>query len=326
MSLVFEWGVTPAQWEAYLARCPRATFFHTHAWYAANAAASGYRLNTAFARFSDHDEALLPLAVSPRFRGLVQTAVAGIETGYGGLVSPGPLSEERVAAVYQRVRAVYPNLRVTGNPFEAYPNVPPDGVRETDSTQVLPLLDPAEQRKRMSDTRLKHCKRAAKAGFRLEVVEGLTADDVPRFYPLYARHAADWSYTRWIRDEAFFVALTTHAGRLLVLLLAYQGDQLAGMRILGLTGPVVMDLFLATDPAFEPQYVGPLLAEAALNWAHASGYARFDFQPSGRLEGVHRYKAAFGAEEVANVITVHSSLLGRSLESVWQLTKGREAS
>lgn len=325
MSLLLDWDVTPARWDAFLADCPRATFFHTHAWYAANAAAAGYRLNTALARFADGAEALLPLAVSPRFRGLIQTAWAGIETGYGGLVSPLPLSGAQVAAVYQQVRARYPNLRVTGNPFEAYPNAPPDGARLADNTQVLPLLDPASQRKRMSDTRQKHCKRAAKAGFRLEIVEGLSADDVARFYPLYASHAADWTYTKWARDEAYFRALAVHAGELLVLLLAHQGDRLAGMRLLGLTGPVVMDLFLATDPEFEPQHVGPLLVESALNWSHAQGYARFDFQPSGRLEGVKRYKAAFGAEIVLNFITGYSNLFGRSLEGLWQLTKGRDS-
>jgi CelD/BcsL family acetyltransferase involved in cellulose biosynthesis len=325
MSLEFEWAVTPAEWDAFLACCPRATFFHTHAWYAANAAAAGYRLNTALARFPEGAEALLPLAVSPQFRGLIRTASAGIETGYGGLVSPAPLNAAQVAAIYRRVRARYPNLRVTGNPFEAYPNVPADGVRQVDDTQVLPLLDPADQRRAMSDTRVKHCKRAAKAGFRLEIVEGVSPADVPRFYPLYAQHAAEWTYTKWARDEAYFLALATHAGELLVLLLAYHGDRLAGMRLLGLTGPVVMDLFLATDPAFEPLHVGPLLVEAALNWCHAHGYSRFDFQPSGRLEGVKRYKAAFGAESVPNVITTYSSLLGRSLEGIWQLTKGREA-
>lgn len=325
MALTVDWAVSPARWEAFVAGCPRATFFHTHAWHAANAAVLGYVPAAALIRFEDGQEALLPLSVAKRFKGLVAVALAGVETGYGGLVSPEPLSPERVAAAYAAVRKVYPDLDVTGNPFEAYSNVPPGGSVQEDDTLVLPVLGPEAQRERMSSTRVKQCKRARKAGFRLEVVEGLGVDDVERFYPLYARHAAGWAYQKWVRDEAYFRTLAVHAGPKLVLVLAYQGDDLAGFRILGVTGPVVMDLFLATDEAFERLNVGPLLAEAALDWCREKGYRALDLQPGGVLDGVRRYKMSFGPERLRHVHTSHQGLAGRSIELAWRLATKKRA-
>lgn len=318
------WNVDVETWTRLVAESPNATFFHTPAWYEANRCL-GYEPAAVAFRWPDGTEALLPLALKPSYKGLLKEGFAGIENGYGGLVSARPLSPMQVAAAYQGVRRRYADLRVVGNPFEVYANVPADGERHEDATQVVPVLEPAAQRKRMSDTRVKHCKRGAKAGFTLEVKSGLTGEDAARFYALYASRAADWDYGKWARDEAYFRSLCEVAGRHLVLFLAYQGETLAGFRLLGVTGPVVMDLFLATDPAFEPQHVGPLLVEAPLNWCFEQGYAQFDFQPSGRLEGVKAYKASFGAEPVPHAHVVLRGTAGRSLDALRRLIRPEAA-
>ncbi|MDB5101817.1 MAG: putative methicillin resistance protein [Cyanobacteria bacterium RYN_339] len=306
------WELPVEAWSAFVARCPDATFFHTPEWYAAH----GLPTATPLIRFEDGAEALLPLAVSRRFRGLVAEGLAGLENGYGGLVSPGPLTDAQVNAAYALVRQRFPDLAVVGNPFGAYPNLPAGSPLALDATQVLPVVDREAQRKLMVATRRKHVAKALEAGFRLEVRTALQAEDAASFYPLYAERAAGWTYTKWVRDEAYFRRLCEAAGAKLALFLAYKNDELAGFRLLGLQGPVVMDLFLATAERHDRDQVGPYLVVEPLAWLHERGYELFDFQPSGRLEGVKAYKASFGATPREHATTRQAGWVGRGLDAL----------
>lgn len=320
MGVEVTWDVDRKTWDGFVARCPNATFFHTAAWYEANRNL-GYEPAAALLRIDGGAEALLPLAVRPSFKGLWKEAYAGIENGYGGLVSPSRLSRAHVESAYRAVRRRYPDMRVVANPFEAYPNWPGSGPLEPDTTLVVPLTDRDSQRRRMSATRQKHARRAARAGFELAVRTDLTADDASRFYPLYAAHAAHWDYGKWARDEAYFREVCEKAGTKLVLVTAHHGGRAVGFRLLGLTGPVVMDLFLATDREFDDRHVGTFLAEAAMAWCREAGHTGFDLQPSGRLEGVRAYKASLGATEIPHGHMVLRGVAGRSLDTLWRLAR-----
>lgn len=320
MGVDVTWRVDRETWDAFVARCPNATFFHTAAWYEANRSL-GYEPAAARLRFDDGAEALLPLAVRPAFKGLRKEAYAGIENGYGGLVSPRPLDAAQVEAAYRAVRRRYPDMRVVGNPFESYANCPASGPLEPDTTLVVPLTHREAQRRLMSATRQKHARRAARAGFAIAIRTNLTADDAARFHPLYAAHSARWDYGKWARDEGYFREVCAAAGDRLVLVTAHHGGRAVGFRLLGLTGPVVMDLFLATDRDFDDRYVGTRLAEEAMAWCHTRGYTAFDLQPSGRLEGVRAYKASLGATVLPHGHMVLRGVAGRSLDTLWRLAR-----
>lgn len=315
------WDLSIEAWSSFLARCPQATFFHSPQWYRAHARAMGYQPHNVLIRFEDGAEAFLPFALRRSYRGLVTEAWAGIENGYGGLVSPTPLTPGQVETAYNLMRRRFPDLVVVGNPYERYINVPPGAPRQDDETQVLAIVDPEAQRKLMAETRGKQVKRAAGAGFRVEVIHKPTEADAARFYPLYAERAADWAYTKWVRDESYFRALLAEAGDQLVLFLGYHEDRLAGFRLLGLYGPVVMDLFLATSRDFEKLYVGPHLVAEPLAWCHEQGYELFDFQPSGRLEGVKAYKGSFGATSRPHFTTRQGGMVGRTLSTMRALVQ-----
>jgi CelD/BcsL family acetyltransferase involved in cellulose biosynthesis len=138
-------------------------------------------------------------------------------------------------------------------------------------------------------------------------------------YPLYAAHAAQWQYTKWLRDEAYFRSLFSHAGEQLVLAIARHEGKLAGFRLLGCLGPTVMDLHLSTAKEYEPLDVGPLLVAEPLAWLHEHGYQTFDFLPSGQLEGVRIYKESFGAQPLSFSRASHQGLLTRSLATLWRM-------
>lgn len=296
MAMQIDWAIDRDTWRAFLARCSNATFYHDPGWYEARREALSLRLVTPHFRFGDGAEALLPLAVRRTYRGLVNCAYSGLETGYGGLVAPVPLLPHHRMAAYEAVRRRYPDLVVTGSPHEAYDNGPSGATCEHDLTQVLAVLPPDAQARAMSTMRARHLKKAAKEGLSLQVVTPPQAADVTTFYPLYTAHAATWAYTRWLRDAAYFRALCQHAGDKLVLFIARLGDEPVGFHLIGLgTGPVIQ-LHLATSAEGDRLNAGTWLIAESLAWCHAQGHTRFDFLPSGRLEGVRAYKGSFGAE------------------------------
>lgn len=319
------WGIQREAWQSFVDRCPNATFFHTPGWYLAHAESLGYKLATVHIRFEGGREALLPMATRRKFKGLLREAMAGIETGYGGLVSPQPLSQDQVDEAYRLVLGRYPDLVITGNPHEAYSNLPSWLVRDEDCTQVALLLPPEEQRKQMSKSRVKTIRAAHEEGYDLIIKRGLSVRDVQEFYGCYAEHAAEWNYTKWVRDEEYFRALLRHGGQDMVLFLAYRDEFLAGFRLLGCYGRNVMALNVARAKRYKDWSVGPYLAAESMAWCHAEGYDAMDFMPSGRLESVRSYKASFGGRSVPHAVASHSGAVGASAQVVRQLLRGAPA-
>jgi hypothetical protein len=256
---------------------------------------------------------------------LVKEALAGIETGYGGLVSPEPLSSAQVDEAYRLVLARYPELVITSNPHEAYSNLPSWLTPQMDFTQVAPLLPPDEQRKLMSRSRLKTIKAADEENYDLIIKEGLSPRDVIEFYGCYAEHASEWSYDKFVRNEAYFQSLLRHAGQDLVLFLAYRDEFLAGFRLLGCYGRNVMALNVARAKRYKDWNVGPYLAAESMAWCHEQGYAAMDFMPSGRLESVRSYKASFGGACVTHGVVTHTGQLGSSFAALRQALHGTTA-
>lgn len=306
MGVAVQWEVPLASWREFLGRCADATFFHTPGWYQTHAEGGGSAIRTALFRWSDGQEAILPLALRSRYRGWIREAVAGVENGYGGLLSPEALPPHRVKEAYQAVCSRYPNLRVLGNPLGRQQNLPEGETCET-FTQVLPVLDPSSQRERMSDMRRRHLRKAEKAGFELQILQPVVPSDMRDLFPIYQEHSARWNYRRWVRDESYFRALFRNAGRDLVAFVARREGLPAGFLLLGCWGESLVELHLATREAMDGLQVGTYLIAKPLEWAHASGYRSFDFLPSGQLEGIVAYKESFGCERRRQVEVLQAS-------------------
>lgn len=316
MTLELDWEVGLARWRELLATSPRATFFHSPGWYQTHAEIGGGAFRCLGFRWDDGQEALLPLALRTRYRGWVQEALAGVENGYGGLVSAQPLPPHRLEEAYALVRARYPNLRVLGNPLGRHDGVPLRGKTSESFTQAVPVLDPEAQRARMSDMRRRHYRKAEKAGFELQRIHPVVPSDARDIFPVYQEHSARWTYRRWVRDEGYFRALFRHAGHDLALFVARHENAIAGFILLGCQGETLVELHLATREAKEALQVGTYLIAKPLEWAFEAGYRIFDFLPSGKLEGIIAYKESFGSDRLRQVEVVQDSLWSRGLASL----------
>jgi hypothetical protein len=316
-----DWDCPLDTWHDALALCPDATFFHTPAWYQARAATADVRLKPVRFQFDDGATAVLPLAIGRKYRGLVPVAMAGLENGYGGLVSSQPLRAAQIEEAYRLVRRRYADLVVTGNPFARFEQVPAGSVQGVEMTQALSLLPRTEQLRGFAEMRARHVRQALKGPVTLEAVHGPRPAEIRRFYPLYARQAAARKYTRWVRDEAYFEALLTHAGPHLTLFLAHHEERVIGMMLVATYPPVAMQLHLVTDGAYNRLNAASLLVAEALGWCYDNGLATFDFMASGQQDGVRLFKASFGAEPRAYMIGRHTGRLDQSLQTLRALTR-----
>ncbi len=307
-----DWDVGHPRWREVLRRSAGATFFHTPGWYQTHAEIGGAAVRALGFRWPDGQEALLPLALRSRYRGWVTEAQAGVENGYGGLLSPQPLPPHRIEEAYAQVRERYPNLRVLGNPLGRQ-SVPAQGRVLESFTQAVPILEPAAQVARMSGLRQRNLRRAEKAAFSLERIHPVVPSDTRDLYPVYQEHSARWQYRRWVRDEAYFRALFRHAGHDLTIFVARHGGEMAGFILLGGWGETIVELHLATRAAKDPLQVGSYLVAKSLEWGYEAGYRVFDFLPSGTLEGIIAFKESFGAEQLRQVEVVQDSLWSRGL-------------
>jgi predicted N-acyltransferase len=190
-----------------------------------------------------------------------------------------------------------------------------------DITHVLPLRPPDEQLAGYSESRARHVRQAQRSGLRIEVLEGLDASSAARIYPLYAKHAAAWRYTKWARDEAYFRTLASRAGRHLTLFLAHHDDRVVGLHLVASYPPIAIQLHLATDGAFNRLNPASLLVHEALGWCYRNGFSAFDFMASGHLDGLKLFKASFGATPMAYPLATQAGWLSQSLHSVRQLTR-----
>lgn len=320
MAMQVRWNMAAEAWSEFVARCPGATFYHAPGWYQAQAY-RGYRLAPVHFRFPTGEEAMLPLALTNRFKGLVVEARSGIEAGYGGLIAPQPLTAAQVEQAYDLVRARYPEFTVTSNPHSTFANAPAALAAATDFTQVVPLLPRDAQLKLMSKGRRKSLRQAEDECYDLVVNEGVTRKDLDAFYPVYAEHSAKWGYDKWRRDASYFRSLIDHAGPDLVLFMAYHEGEAAGFRLFGCHGTVVLALHLARAARFEDGNVGPFLVAESMSWAQERGYTHLDFMPSGQLESVRTYKASYGCDAVP--YTVSSQQTGWVASSLERLRSNR---
>lgn len=308
------WPLSEADWEAFLAACPRATFYHTPAWYRPHAETYGWEMAPMGIRLSNGEEALLPMALRAKYRGLLREAVSGVGGGYGGLVTPRPWPLDWVQVAYREVSQVFPELFVYSNPFEHYFNAPLPGfgfrLLET-STQALALADLETLRERYSRSRRKQCRKAMAEGYQIQTVPAY--GELERFYRVYEEATAEWSSRRWVRPKVFFERLLRYGGERLRICYVLQEGEPIGVRLIASYGQVGIGLVYALKRGHDQGAASSALTEAALAMCYKAGLRFYDFGGSGALAGIRYFKESFGAVPLLTVMAQRQGIAGRVL-------------
>ena len=308
------WQLSEADWEAFLRGCPRATFYHAPAWYRANAETFGLDVAPVLIQLSNGEEALLPMAVRAKYRGLVREAVSGVGGGYGGLVTPRPWPLDWVQLAYREVSSRYPELFVYSNPFEHYFNAPLPGfgfrMTET-STQALALADLELLRDRYSRSRRKQCRKAMAEGYQIQSLPA--QGELERFYRLYEEAVTEWTSQRWVRPKSFFERLLCYGGDRLRICYVLKGGEPIGARLIASYGAVGIGVVYALKRGHDQGAASSALTEAALAHCYKEGLRFYDFGASGSLAGIRYFKESFGAVPLLGVMAQRQGIAGRVL-------------
>lgn len=308
------WNIPETDWEAFLSACPRATFYHTPAWYRANSETFGLELAPALIQLSNGEEALLPMAIRAKYRGLLREAVAGVGGGYGGLVTPKPWPMDWVQLAFREVATRFPELFVYSNPFEHYFNAPLPGfgfrMTET-STQALALADLELLRERYSRSRRKQCRKAMAEGYQIQVLPA--RDELDRFYRVYEEAVVGWVSQRWVRPRIFFERLLTYGGDHLKICFVLHEGQPIGTRLIASYGAVGIGVIYALKRGHDQGSASSALTESALAHCYKEGLRFYDFGASGSLAGIRYFKESFGAVPLPGVLAQRQGIAGRVL-------------
>ncbi len=287
-----------AEWDAVWSGCDHATYFQSREWAEIWHAFTKGRLCPAprLLTFSDGYEALLPFSRGNWPPGSGDRYLSSPAGTYGGWISNDPLQLPHARALGRYITQRFPNLLWRLNPYDELQRH--TGVRTDidDETQVIPLdagLDAIFR------TWSKGHRSAVKKAHREGVTVGVA--QTRREWTEYYRVHLD-SRRRWGKnassfyDQSFFEQMCERPSPNIRLWTATHGRRLiAGALCLYASRHVVYWHGAALESDFKLRPVHLLMYEA-IRHACANGFAWFDFNPSGSLEGVRAFKKSFGTQ------------------------------
>jgi FemAB-related protein (PEP-CTERM system-associated) len=168
-----------ARWDAFIKRCPEATFFHRIEWRYVIESVFGHRTYYLYAELGGDIVGVLPLAhVASRLFG--SSLVSLPFCVYGGVVATHPAARE---ALHRRACELALSLRAGHLELRNREVMEPGWLhRELYSTFRKPLLaEPDANFEAIPSKRRNMVRRAAKTGLRAVI-----GDSLDRFFPLYA--------------------------------------------------------------------------------------------------------------------------------------------
>ena len=291
---------TPDEWDRAWAASPWATAFESRAWAEDWSAVSGdaLRPRPKRVRFQGGLDVVLPHSAAPLARGWLaqQTMPVG---SFGGWLADAMPAPEHVDALVALLRDGLGDVELRLSPYAphvARVNAAAIECDETQATDLRPGIDAVFRS--WSKGHRAAARQAEREGVTVRAAS--TLDDWQRYHAIYEETLARWgdaaqSHHPW----ALFERLATRGDDSVVLWLAeVDGEPVAGA--LCLVAPQhVADWHGAARAAALPLRPVPRRMLEARRDASARGARWFDFNPSGGLDGVARFKRGFGTRAFA---------------------------
>jgi hypothetical protein len=289
------------EWSELCAQSREATPFHTPHWArAVSAAFPQLRTATRVYQFADGARLVMPMQESGPPGGLCRRV--SVEPGvYGGPIGDCIVTDARLNSLAAYLAPRSPGgCAVVGNQFAAWRIAAASGFKPTPLiTHILRLEGGIEGVGRQT-TKGHRCnvKQAARLG--VTVVPAVGPDDVAAYYAVYQDSVRRWGERARGNPypERLFHALLAGGDSFARLWLArVSGEVVSGALVLSWGEGAVYWHGATLERAFawRPSHA---VVMTAIEDAVSRGCRWFDFNPSGGLEGVIRFKEGFGARPV----------------------------
>ena len=279
-------------WHGYRA----ATYFQSREWADAWSASTQGRLTPAalHVTFAGGESAVLPLSLRSGDDGpLLVSSPAGT---YGGWISADLLRPEHSTALTDYMSTELGDLYWQTNPFD--PSLAAVSLPSTSPNETH-VIDLAQEWEAIHDAWSSSCRRAERKARRSGILvrEAASEADWQEYHAVYEDTLRRWGGSRWRRYEwELFAQLRALRSANLRLWLATTGEgRVAAGAIMCYAGSHAVYWHGAALESLLPQRPMNLLFSVIMREARDAGYRWFDFNPSGGIEGVRRFKESFGA-------------------------------
>jgi hypothetical protein len=307
---------TPAEWDAAWRECPYATYFHSRAWAEAWSEGVSPLVPRAYAlAFDDGFRAVLPAPYEERYGGVVRTHYLSPGGNFGGWLSSGALTGGHAQAL-----ADWAGRRLGSFTWRLSPYEPlvhslslPGSVKE-DATHALDLRGGWDALARRWKAPLQGARKAERLGVTVRPAE--TEADWRAYHGIYGDALDRWgegatSRYRWElfdalrrRPENVDLWLAWHEGRVVCGALCFR----AARHYVYWHGANHGDAMHLEGPRAVLCAAARHVVEQGCDW--------FDFNPSGGLEGVVRFKELMGARALPSPVVVRERAWVRTARGV----------
>jgi len=326
MSLVIQrvWVPSSEKWDSVWNDCPYSTYFHSREWAEIwEAYTEGRMTPTPIAiEFSDKKDAILPLSREKVLRGLLTRYYSSPAGTFGGWISPDPLGHSHKTLLIKLILKEYPDLIWRTNPYANNIELDSHIAGTEDETYALNLTVGYEKIYREWSKGqagiARKARKAQKAGVQIVVAD--TLEDWQGYYKIYLNSLVRWgnnttsSYS-WNLFEKIYLCDSTN---IKLWLAKYNGTTIAGALCFYSPTHVAYWHGSALAEYFGLRPVNLLLQEIICDAARRN-LTWFDFNPSGKLEGVKNFKRSFGAIPLSSQVVTRSSLKTVALSKIAML-------
>jgi hypothetical protein len=286
-------------WDQVVSWSEYATFFHTSTW--AQIIAQTYpHFHIASKGFvlDDGVVAIVPLLGSTernRYFKWYESMFPGV---YGGAVAERNLTRTEVNYIFQHLANAHTaRIHVMGNPYTDH-DLPPSYIRSPLYTHVLSLdkgfdaIFKSYSKGHKADT-----KKARRMGVEVGVAE--TEEEFRSYYETYEDSLRRWGDSTLISfPYTLFKQIYCRRSENIKLWVAKVDGEIVSGSLIFYHNRHAVWWHGATRESYFSYCPGHLLTTEIIKDACQGGFSYYDFNPSGGLKGVERYKKSFGAQPV----------------------------
>lgn len=307
MRLQVSHEVSIEEWQEVSRQCSYATFFHTPLWLGVFPKSfPRTRIATKKFQFENGSVAIFPLLERKVRFGLATLYESTAEGCYGGWISSDPLPSECIRAMCQWLFRNCRNIAWRTNPLDGERDELAGFTTHPDTTEILFLKDFETE-----ESLLRHYKHSVRKQInkakRADLEARLAVDwrDWKAYFQVYQSSVQRWGKKAYIRyPMGLFRNLFDLKSPQAKLWLVTSQDRVVGGNLNFYHNEHAVEWHAAFDAEFFALGARNFLVHTIISDAMRDGYAYYDFNPSGPLEGARRFKQTFGTRSVpASIIT-----------------------
>ncbi len=298
LSIIKSRTATPEEWDAALASCPHATFFHSREWAEIWQKYDGLVSRARMVTFSDQNELVLPCSFSTSMKGLMKRVEMSPRCTFGGALYQEKITVEHLKLLVEQVRK-FDSFVWRQNPYERLiVNVWPEEA-QIDDTYAIDLRHGFKEIEKTwangKGAIARKIRKARREG--VSVREAISEGDWVEYYKAYEDSLRRWGKESTSRYEwkLFQILLEKKSPRIKLWLAEKNGELTSGALCFYQNGHAVYWHGAAYNRFFSLRPVNILMSEVIKD-ACERGFLWFDFNPSGGHKSVKRFKKSFGCK------------------------------